>query len=280
VDVGLRSKLAIRLGIDRSDIYRSSRLEARDEELAEQIAAILVDHPRYGHRRVAMALGIGHNRAGRVMRIFGLGPKRRVPSFKAPATGIRPAPPNLILELGLVARCPGHLWACDFTYLWWNGRWYYLATVIDLFTREIAGWSLSRHHDTNLVLGALYDALSRYDSPQYLHFDRGSEYLSAAHLDLCASLDIAVSASHKASPWENGHQERWNGTFKQELGSLKDITDEGQLLERVAATICYYNQDRIHTKLKTSPHKFRLAYEQTTQSTKSDSDKVLQISGT
>jgi putative transposase len=230
-----------------------------------------------------MALDIGHNRARRVMRLFGLGPKRKAKNhYRTPAAAVRPAPRNLILELGLVATRPGHLWACDFTYLWCMGRWYYLATVIDLFTRELVGWSLSRHHDTDLILGALYDALSHDDPPQYLHFDRGSEYLSEKHLDVCANLEITISASHKASPWQNGYQERWNGTFKQELGSIQAVRDEGELMERVAAAICYYNLDRIHTKLKTSPRKFRLAYEEIIAKRSGDavhSDKVMQESG-
>jgi putative transposase len=244
---------------------------------------VLGTHRLYGHRRVALELGIGKNRARRVMRKYGLGPKpgHKVP-FRAPQAGARPAPCNLILELGLVAAYPGHLWACDFTYIWCMGRWYFLATVIDLFTRELVGWSLSRHHDASLVLGALYGALAQFDVPYYLHFDRGSEYLSSAHLDLCESLEITVSASHKASPWENGYQERWNGTFKAEFRLLGTAQTEGELFERVATTIHYYNHDRIHTKLKTSPVKFRLAYE-SLQVKRSGgvvhSDEVLQESG-
>lgn len=283
MEPGLRAKLAARLGVDRSGLYRPAANSQRDEELKGRMEAVLIKHPLYGHRRMAIELGIGHNRARRVMRLFELGPKRRKPAFRNPATSLRPAPGNLILEQGLVATYPSHLWACDFTYLWCMGRWYYLATVIDLYTRELVGWSLSRHHDTDLVLGALYDALGRHYQPQYLHFDRGSEYLSERHLDVCASLEITPSASHKASPWENGYQERWNGTFKSELGSLKDVADEGQLFERVAQTICYYNQDRIHTKIKTSPKKFRLAYEALITErtgTKFVSDKVMQESGT
>lgn len=282
--MGLRSKLATHLGIDRSDLYRMGLQDDKDLALKAQIEEVLATHQLYGHRRVAIELGMGRNRVRRVMRKYGLGPKPQArPQFRSPQVGTRPAPRNLILELGLVAQYPGHLWACDFTYIWCMGRWYFLATVIDLYTRELVGWSLSRHHDASLVLGALYDALARFDAPAYLHFDRGSEYLSAAHLDLCESLEITVSASHKASPWENGYQERWNGTFKAEFRLLGMAQTEGELFERVAATIHYYNHDRIHTKLKTSPVKFRLAYEslQTKQSGETHhSDKVLQKSGT
>ena len=69
-------------------------------------------------------------------------------------------------------------------------RWYYLATIIDVYTRKIVGWSISIHHDTKLILEALYDVLSKQQTPSYLHFDRGSEYLSGQHLDLLDSLEI------------------------------------------------------------------------------------------
>jgi transposase InsO family protein len=174
--------------------------------------------------------------------------------------GVRPAPRNVLKEDGIVAVYPNHVWACDFTYLWCLGRWYYLATVIDVFTREIVGWSVSIHHDAKLILDALYDVLSRQQTPRLLHFDRGSEYLSNQHLDLLDSLEITPSASALGSPWQNGFQERFYGSFKTELGSLKDITTEGELFERIALTLNYYNTRRIHTKLKTNPAQYRQNY--------------------
>ncbi len=175
--------------------------------------------------------------------------------------GIRPAPRNILKEDGIIAKHPNHVWACDFTYLWCLGGWYYLATIIDVYTREIVGWSISIHHDTKLILEALYDVLSKQQTPSYLHFDRGSEYLSGQHLDLLDSLEITPSASAKGSPWQNGFQERFYGSFKTELGSLKNITSEGELFELVALTLNYYNTKRIHTKLKTNPRQFRQNYE-------------------
>jgi putative transposase len=187
--VGLRTKLAVHLGVDRSGLYRIGKASKRDENLKVRIEAVLAGHPRYGHRRVALALSIGKNRANRVMKLFGLAAKQRTKNhYHAPTVAVRPAPANLIQELNLIATRPCYLWACDFTYIKCFGRWYYLATVIDLFTREIVGWSLSRHHNADLILGALYDALSQYNPPQYLHFDRGSEYLSGRHMDTCAGL--------------------------------------------------------------------------------------------
>lgn len=283
----MRKKLADFLRVDRNSWYKVSQQTAKDKELAEHIKTVLTEHKHYGHRRVAMHLGIGKNRAKRVMRLFDLHPaasphQRHYKQHK----GVRPAPPNLIKELGLVAERPGHIWACDFTYLWlpYFNRWYYVATIIDLHTREIVGWSVGIHHDTKLILSAMYDALSIHPPPMYLHFDRGSEYLSEAHLNLCGGLEIMPSASEKGSPWQNGFQERFYGSFKTELGALKNITSEGELFERIALTLNYYNTKRIHTKLKTNPRQFRQNYNdknKTQLQVKTEvRDKVLPISGT
>lgn len=134
----MRAAVARRLGLDRSDLYRTGHQEELDLALKAQIEAVIAAHPLYGHRRVALELGMSKNRTSRVMRKYGLGPKRKTKQpYRPPQTGTRPAPRNLILELGLAAQYPGHVWACDFTYLWCMGRWYFLATVIDLYAREL-----------------------------------------------------------------------------------------------------------------------------------------------
>jgi putative transposase len=189
-------------------------------------------------------------------------------------SGTRLAPTNLVKEEAIIPIAPNELWACDFTYLFSMGRWYYVATVIDVFSREVVGWSMSIHHDTKLILSALYDALSKQDIPGVLHFDRGSEYLSGQHLDLLERLEIRPSASALGSPWQNGFQERFYGSFKTELGSLKPIQSEGQLFEQIAVTLHYYNTKRIHTKLKTNPRQFRQNYERQEYALTEAVDKV------
>lgn len=134
---------------------------------------------------------------------------------------------------------------------------------------------MSIRHDTELILSALYDALSKQATPAILHFDRGSEYLSGQHLDLLERLEIRPSASAPGSPWQNGFQERFYGSFKTELGSLKDIQSEGELFERIAMTLNYYNTKRIHTTLKTNPKQFRQNYELANQTLTRVADRVL-----
>lgn len=144
-------------------------------------------------------------------------------------------------------------WVQDFTYIWFKGTWVYAATVEELRTRRIVGWSMGLRHDAELVHRAVLDALSKYPAPPILHSDQGSEYLSYRLQDLCRKLEIKLSCSDKASPWQNGFQERFYGTLKDELGPISRFSDLSELYERLALTIYYYNHKRIHTALRMSP---------------------------
>ena len=103
--------------------------------------------------------------------------------------------------------------------------WVYVATVEDLKTRRIVGWSMALRHDTELVHKAVLDALSKYPPPLILHSDQGSEYLSYRLRDLCAKLEIKLCCSDKGSPWQNGFKERFYGTLKDELGPVSRFKD-------------------------------------------------------
>ena len=146
-----------------------------------------------------------------------------------------------------------HAWVQDFTYLWFERSMHYLAVVLDLKTRQIVGWRLGLRHSSELTHEALLDALSKHPSPAILHSDQGSEYLSYKHQLLCERMEIQLSASNKASPWQNGYMERWFGGFKREIGNLNQFKDVPQLHEAIALHIHYYNTKRIHNALGMSP---------------------------
>ena len=144
-------------------------------------------------------------------------------------------------------------WVQDFTHIWFMGMWIYVATVLDLKTRRIVGWSVSLRHDQALVHAAILDALSKYPPPRILHSDQGTEYLSYKLRDLCLKMEITLSCSDRGSPWQNGFKERFYGTLKDELGDTSRFKDIAELHEAIALTIYYYNHRRIHTALKMSP---------------------------
>lgn len=190
------------------------------------------------------------------MKKFGLKPKRQRRAPKKPQDqSLAPmAVPNLIQ--GIIIEAPSQVWASDFTYLPYFGRFVYLATIEDLFTREIVGWAMSTRHNTDLVSQALTSALQMRPSPLIHHSDQGSEYRSHYYLNLLKSFIIQPSMSKKASPWQNGHQESFYSEFKLELGCPECYPTLGELVEAIAQQIYYYNNKRIHTALKCPPAVF------------------------
>ena len=152
---------------------------------------------------------------------------------------------------------PDVVWVSDFTYIKYKGRFIYLATVVDLYTREAIGLNMRRFHSAELVVGALTEAIAKRGRPKYLHSDQGSEYESHKHIQLAETLGIEISMSKKASPWENGHQESFFGRLKTEFGDFNRFETFGQLLEAIHKHMDYYNYKRIHTALKMSPTSFR-----------------------
>lgn len=165
-------------------------------------------------------------------------------------------------------------WVQDFTYIWFQRRWHYLAVVLDLKTRRVMGWALGMSHTSELTLAAVQDALRKYPPPTILHSDQGSEYLSYKHQLLCDRFEIRLSASAKSSPWQNGFMERWFGNFKLELGDLTQYQDLAQLHEAIALQLHYYNTERIHLALGMSPAAYAASLMQP-----QSLDKVLQKRG-
>jgi len=249
-----KTKLARELGVSRSSLYYKSKQKEKDEVTKIMIEEALRKHPSYGPKRLARHLKINHKRVERVMKEYDIRPYRRRGKkwVNAKATGLDY--PNLIKDLAPSYR--GHIWASDFTYLWFEDRWLYVATIIDIYSREIVGLAVGRHHDRWLVTQALLDALRHHPKPKIIHSDHGSEYKSKDYQGLLTELGIQCSMAAKASPWENGYQESFYSQFKIDLGDPACFTSLGELTAGIYRQIWYYNTERIHTKLKMSPLQF------------------------
>ena len=163
--------------------------------------------------------------------------------------------PNFIK--GRCPIAPGVVWATDFTYIPFHGTFLFLATVLDVFTREVLGWHILSVHTAALIHGAFEDVRKRaHKLPMYHHSDQGSEYKELKHLKNVERLGITVSMSKKGSLWENGYQESYYSQFKLEIGGSNRFESEGELIEEIYRLIYRYNTTRIHTSLKMSPQKF------------------------
>jgi transposase InsO family protein len=251
-----KKELARQLGVSRQSLYYQPKLPEKDLKLKAEIEKVMTKNKAYGHRRIAWALAVNKKRILRVMRLFSLKPQRRRKSpFKPGDIAQEPMNiPNLIK--GTIIDSPNKAWAADFTFLPHFNRFVYLATLEDIFTREIVGWEVSFRHNADLVSKALLNALKHYPVPLIAHSDQGSEYRSKAYLNLLKSLGIRPSMSEKASPWQNGCQESFYSEFKLELGHPECYPTLGELTEAIARQIHYYNHERIHTALKCPPAVF------------------------
>ncbi len=259
-----KTELAKKLGISRASLYYHHKRPAVDEEVKRHIESVLTDHPSYGHKRIALELKLNKKRILRVMKKFGIKPYRR--RVRRPAKpddlGKPPATvPNITKMLCPIAPCIVHV--SDFTYIRYQERFIYLATVMDQFTREIVGWNISRYHNKALVIGALLDAMKRTNgkAPHYIHSDQGSEYDAEDYMVITISYGITISMSDKHSPWQNPFQESFYSHFKVDLGDPERFPSLPELIETIHQQIVEYNTNRIHTVLKTTPEQFRTRWE-------------------
>lgn len=251
-----KSKRAQELGIARSSLYYRHRQDAKDWIIKTKIEETLHDHPSYGHKRLARHLKLNKKRILRVMKKYGIKPYRRHgKKYRKPKENACVF--SNLLRTNLPSY-PNHIWASDFTHLSWKGKTIYLATILDIFTREIAGFSVMMNHGVSLVMNALLMAVMIHGRAEILHSDQGSEYTSKTYVDLAVALGINLSMSRKASPWENGYQESWYDKCKIDLGDLNRFETLGEVAAAIYQHVHYYNTERIHTKLKMAPRQYAM----------------------
>lgn len=249
-----KSNLTNCFNISVRSLYYKPKQEIKDWKTKQMIEEALRIHPAYGHKRLAKYLKINKKRALRVMKKYGIKPYRRTAKPNKTTRNKDLIFANLLLtEIPLYRN---HIWATDFTYLKFQGKWLYVSTVIDLYTREIVGLSILKTHNTQLVLNTITDALMHNQKPEIIHSDQGSEYNSKDFISFCSNLKIRQSMSHPGCPWENGYQESFYKGFKVELGDPDRFETLGELVSEIYLQIYYYNNSRIHTSLNMSPREF------------------------
>ena len=245
---------AAALGIKRQNIYRRLKQPVKDQALKQEIEAVHWEHPAYGHRRVALHLGINHKRAQRVMAQFNLRPpRRRILHYSTVST---PHHTYHNLLKGICVTGPHQVWCSDVSRLVYRGTIWYLATIEDRATRQVVAARIGKRHDSQLVLATLKQALATQPPPTIFHSDQGTEFMAQRCTDYLQQRGVRISVSDVASPWQNDHIESFFGRFKQEFGDIHRFETAGEMLAAVYQHIRYYNHRRIHTVLKMPPAVF------------------------
>lgn len=183
----------------------NNQLAIKIKELFDQ------EKKRAGAKRIykrlnAEGICVGRHRVARIMRIHGWR-ARAARKYKATTNSNHnlPIAPNL-LQQNFVASKPNEKWVTDITYVWIDEGWLYLATVMDLYSRMIVGWSMNERMTATLVIGALKMALWRRKMPRdvIVHSDRGTQYCSHDYRKLLAENGLICSMSKKGDCFDNG----------------------------------------------------------------------------
>lgn len=257
-DNSLTTKIlrARELGVSIRSLYYKRKQGDKDWKLKCQIEEVLREHPSYGSPRIAIALNRNKKPVERVMKIFGIKAYRRRGKKWKKVKKIKVIYPNLLLTT--YPQYENHIWVSDFTYIPFQGKTVYVATVLDLYTRKIVGLSVYTTHAVQLPLSALMNALNINARPTIFHSDNGSEYNAEVFVGALQKIGIMISRSKPGCPWENGYQESFYDKFKIDLGDPARFKNIGELVCAIYQTIWQYNNERIHTSLKMSPVQFAL----------------------
>ena len=202
----------------------------------------------------------GKERVERLMRENGIRArhKRR---FKATTDSKHalPVAPNR-LDRNFQPAAPNQVWSADLTYIWTDEGWLYLAVVLDLFNREVVGWSIKPRMTADIVMDALSMAwFRRRPAPGLMHHsDRGSQYASHVFQARLHEYGMVCSMSRKGNCWDNAPTESFFNSLKNERvhGTRYDTRDEA-IADVFDYIEPFYNRRRQHSTLGyVSPVKF------------------------
>jgi len=254
------------LGLARSSYYYKSQRQDQSE-IETAITEVAGRHPTYGTRRVTHQLRrapfyqhINRKRTQRIMREKGLlRPVKRSGRYTTNSRHPYLRFENLVADLEITR--PEQVWVGDITYIRLGREFIYLSVLMDVFTRCIRSWRLSKSLNMNLTLDALEQALQSY-RPELHHSDQGIHY---AHRDYVLKLqqhEVRISMADVGNPYQNGFAERLIRTIKEEEVDLSDYQNFAQAKAQIKSFVQdVYNQKRIHSALGyLTPVEFETAY--------------------
>lgn len=263
------------LAVSRSGYYawRHRPLSARARANASLVARMTDLHrqmkERYGALKlwrtlVAGGVPCGRHRVARLRRQHGL-LAQRVRRFRLVCEPHQFAPPapNRLHQI-FRAPAPNRIWAGDLTAIATRAGWVYLAVLLDLYSRRVIGWAMSRKPDQHVALTALQMALThRRPRPGVIHHtDQGATYTSLAYQRQLTQTGLVASMSRKGNCYDNAVVESFFSTLKNELVHDRDFLTREEAQAAVFEFIeVFYNRQRLHQTLGyVTPVQFEAAY--------------------
>ena len=252
------------LGLHRSSLYYQPKTDPFEQQLRDEIENLSARYPTYGYRRITqllvrMGYTVGYRRAARLMKADNLSVAvKRACQTTQSLDGLG----QWVNRVENLEICRSNqVWVGNITYVRLKGQFVYVSVLMDVFTRVIRGWQMSRHLTQPLTLRPLQQALSQ-SVPEIHHSDQGVQYLSRAYISTLIRHGIEISLAHRGCPWENGYAERLIRTLKEEEVHLNDYEDIMEARARIGHFIAQvYNQKRPHSALGyLTPSEFEQQY--------------------
>lgn len=249
------------LGVHRSGFNKwrnmpKSKTHIRREEMAVLIKDTFEEfEANYGAPRIAQELNaLGHkcsvNYVAKIMREQGvLARNGKAFNYGGHPLTMHNVADNLLWRDFSTER-PNQKWVTDITYVWVERRWLYLATVMDLYSRKIIGWSLDENMTEQLITQAMQMAISARDVEPGLivHSDRGTQYRSNSYVDFLERQGIKRSMSRKGNCWDNAVMESFYARLKVELIYAKNYLSIEEARSGIFGYIeIFYNRKRRHS---------------------------------
>jgi transposase InsO family protein len=247
------------IGLSSSTYYAKPKIpreqrERQDADLRDQIERVQAELTPTGYRSVLRYLRRQGNTAGerkirRIMKKYALHAKlKRAFVATTDSEHSHRVYPNLLP--GRTVMGLDEVWTADLTYIRIGNGFVYLAVVLDLYSRRVIGWSISKRIDGELALAALRMAITQRQpkSGCIHHSDRGVQYLCGEYVARLEQHGFWISNSAKGNPYDNAWTERFMRTLKQEEVYLANYETYLDVIENLPTFIeDVYNERRIHS---------------------------------
>ena len=245
----------------------AQRRHLSDDALLVHIKAIHAETraaygwPRTWKTLLGRGIRVGKERVQKLMKLHGIRAKgKRRFKVTTDSNHDLPVAPNVLNREFMVAE-PDKVWVGDITYIATDEGWLFLAVVVDLFSRQVVGWSLRENMTRDIVMDALRMAWFRRHPGQQsgliFHSDRGSQYASEAFRILLKEYNITASMSRRGNCWDNACSETLFGSLKVERLHGQRLQSRRQAKDEVIAWLTWYNSTRMHSTLDyVSPMQF------------------------